>query len=274
MDEPEVVNENSVDHEATLEKLRARVESELVKDYPEDRGWLDDACLNRYLRARKFDWTKAFAMLEATLRWRREFGVVKIITDVSDGLRKEGEAPKTYVNGKDMEGRPIMYMKPRFQNTEESEFQMHHLVYNLERAISEMEPPVEKMVIVMDFKQLSRRNNPSLSTQKQTLNILQNHYPERLGMAILVDAPPLFHALYKVIRPFVDPVTRSKIAWMKSSPSTSSTNIQHQNILTEIASSDQVESEYGGSSNFFYDGEAYFAAPLVLRYLTNAESKN
>lgn len=39
---------------------------------------LDDACLVRYLRARKGNVADATAMLKATLTWRREFDVPKV----------------------------------------------------------------------------------------------------------------------------------------------------------------------------------------------------
>jgi hypothetical protein len=47
-----------------------------------------------------------------------------------------------------------------------------------------------------------------------TVLMLQNHYPERLGVLILVDAPFLFRAFWKVISPFVDAKTLKKVVFV------------------------------------------------------------
>ena len=56
-----------------------------------------------------------------------------------------------------------------------------------------------------------RAKNPSISTSRQMLHILQAHYPERLGLALIINVPFLVNAFFKVIMPFVDPITRNKV---------------------------------------------------------------
>jgi len=45
----------------------------------------------------------------------------------------------------------------------------------------------------------------------QVLNILQKHYVETLGRALIVNLPRLLSFFYKGISPFLDPVTRDKV---------------------------------------------------------------
>jgi len=45
----------------------------------------------------------------------------------------------------------------------------------------------------------------------QVLTILQQHYVETLGRAIVVNLPTLLSFFYKGISPFLDPVTRDKV---------------------------------------------------------------
>lgn len=43
------------------------------------------------------------------------------------------------------------------------------------------------------------------------LNILQNHYPERLGLALIINVPMLVNLFFKAIMPFVDPSEDRKL---------------------------------------------------------------
>lgn len=91
-----------------------------------------------------------------------------------------------YFNGFDNNGRPIWIMRPRLQNSTDGERQIKNIVYCLERGIRLMPDSVENLAIIVDFKDASAAHNPSISTCKKFLDILGNHYPERLGIAFVV----------------------------------------------------------------------------------------
>ena len=92
-----------------------------------------------------------------------------------------------YFSGYDKTGRPLWIMKPRNENSKDSDRQVKHIVFCLERGIRLMPPQVEKIAIVVDFKGSTMSNNASASTCKKFLDILSNHYPERLGVAFLIN---------------------------------------------------------------------------------------
>jgi predicted Ser/Thr protein kinase len=52
-----------------------------------------------------------------------------------------------------------------------------------------MPPNVETVMIIVDYASATSQSNPSISTARQVLNILQNHYVERMGRAIVVNMP-------------------------------------------------------------------------------------
>lgn len=91
------------------------------------------------------------------------------------------------------------------------------------------------------------KGGPSISVARAVLNILQEHYPERLGLALIINVPFLLNAFYKLINPFIDPVSREK---MQFNP---------QLIKDNIFSPDMVMAgSWGGEKNFEYVHEEYW----------------
>ena len=81
-----------------------------------------------------------------------------------------------------------------------------------ERAIDLMLPGQESLVCLVDYNSTTLRNSPSISNGRKFLNIVQNHYVERLGRAIVVNLPTLLNFFFKGISPFLDPVTKEKVS--------------------------------------------------------------
>ena len=57
----------------------------------------------------------------------------------------------------------------------------------------------------------ARDHGTRTSSASKVLNILQQHYVETLGRALVVNLPILLNFFYKGISPFLDPVTRDKV---------------------------------------------------------------
>lgn len=84
------------------------------------------------------------------------------------------------------------------QNTTALDNQMRHLVYLIENAILNLPQDQEQMSWLIDFTGWSLTNNVPIKSARETVNILQNHYPERLAIAFLYNPPRIFQAFWKV----------------------------------------------------------------------------
>ncbi|KAI0649476.1 CRAL/TRIO domain-containing protein [Trametes meyenii] len=212
-----------------------------------EKFWLSCECLLRFIRAIK--WASAHAAikrLEETLKWRREYGLYDVIT--ASHVEPEAVTGKMVIWGYDADHRPALYLRPSKQNTEESIRQVHYVVWALERVTDLMGPGVETLALMVDFA--DRAKNPSIGQSRAVLNILQTHYPERLGRALVVNVPFFVNAFFKLITPFIDPLTRPKLRF-------------NPNCLTEgLFTEEQLLSEWGGSAHFEYSHERYWN-PLV-----------
>ncbi|KAH7050763.1 CRAL-TRIO domain-containing protein [Linnemannia elongata] len=206
---------------ATLDALRSHIHETVVKTETH-RRWADDRCLIRYLRSKKWNLQETKQAVQESMLWRDSYGPNR---PDKDALWIETAVGKLYVSGFDMESRPLLYMKPRLENTAASPSQIRHVVYHLEVALALMPEGVENLCIIIDFAGSSMTKNPGVAVAREIINVLGSHYPERLGKAYIIHAPWFFFPFFKLISPFIDPVTKAKINFVdmkKQKPKTKS----------------------------------------------------
>ncbi|KAF9000594.1 CRAL-TRIO domain-containing protein [Cyathus striatus] len=221
-----------------------------------EKFWLTRECLLRYLRASKWKVPVAIKRLEATLKWRREFGMYDSVN--ADHVEPEAVTGKEVIFGFDVTGRPALYMLPSRQNTEESPRQIQYAFWMIERTIDLMPAGVENLAFLINYA--DKAKNPSMSTSRTVLNILQDHYPERLGRAIVINIPFLINTFLKIIMPFVDPVTREKV------------KINPQVIKEGMFEKSMIMTEWwGGDQDFEYVHEKYW--PALLKMCDNRRNR-
>ena len=200
-----------------LQKLRefrglleraAKADPELLST-PALRRFCSDSTLCRYLRARRWNLKRALKMLVSSLRWRRAARPDSITWE---DVAAEGTSGKQYVTGQDQQGRNVLVMRPGRENTREHAGNIRFLVYTLERATwresPAEDPPLgsyvdhasEKLVILIDFTGWTLATAPPMKTSRETLSILQDHYPERLAVAVCHNAPLIFALFWKARR--------------------------------------------------------------------------
>ncbi|RLV94262.1 Phosphatidylinositol transfer protein PDR16 [Spathaspora sp. JA1] len=218
----------------------------------DEKSWLTRECFLRYLRATKWHEQDAINRIELTLAWRREFGINHAMdqdnTVNGDLCSEENETGKEVILGYDNNSRPCLYLKPGRQNTKTSQRQVQHLVYMLERVIDYMPSGQDSLALLIDFKAhpigTQGGKIPPVGIGRQVLHILQTHYPERLGKALLTNIPWLGWTFLKIIHPFIDPLTREKLIF--DEPFERYVPIQ------------QLDVDFNGKVNFEYNHEKYW----------------
>lgn len=226
----------------------------------DEKAWLSKECFLRYLRATKWVQEDAVARILSTIAWRREYGISKAEdrdnTVNSDLVEMENETGKEVILGYDNDARPCLYLKPGRQNTRSSPRQIQLNVFMLERVIDFMPSGQDTLLLLIDFKASPagtvKEKLPPVSTGRQALHILQAHYPERLGRALLTNIPFLAWAFLKIIQPFIDPLTRQKLVYDRS--------------FADYVPLQQLDQDFGGEVNFEYDHSKYW--PEMLRIAT------
>lgn len=237
----------SPQQEAALNEMRERLSKldgkmgECIKNMP-----VDDPIVLRFLRARKFDVNQAYEMLYAMLKFRIEFQQIGV--GALDPMMCENElkAGKSFYHGHDKEGRPVCYIRARHHDPSKSDplENQRFTVLMMEYGKSQLQPPGETVTIVFDMSNTTLKNIDIKSMQFM-VHTLQNFYPESLGKVLVYNSTWIVNGAWKIIRPWLDPVTAAKVNFIKPEE------------MRNYIPAENLPKEYGGKDPFEYNYTAY-----------------
>lgn len=217
--------------------------------------------LLRFLRARKFHVDHAFDLLAADVAWRAEGGRSELYKLSArevlgcDPLLIYQYFP-TWLQGVDKEGRPVSYRHfGKFETwsvlklIDMSTLIRFHaweceMALRVARAKSRAENlHIETFCLVVDAAGWGVRlaTSDAFTFIKNMISTDSDHYPERLGCMIIINAPSALSWAYGVIQTFMDDVTKAKIKILGA-------RAQWEPALKELIDSDQIPAQYGGSA--------------------------
>jgi hypothetical protein len=121
------------------------------------------------------------------------------------------------VRGHDKDKNGIILASPRKQSSgDDVDGFLDYLIYTIERAAASTEAVSrghsDNLVAIVDARNSSA---PSAKAATAAINILQSYYPGRLKNLVVLDPPYFLVALYNIVKPFLDPDTRSKFLVVK-----------------------------------------------------------
>lgn len=211
--------------------------------------------------------TASAELIKNALRWRELRKPAEIEQSCSwpEGIAHEAETGKIYCPGYDKWGRSVLVFDNAVQNTNCVDDQMTFLAWNLEFAIKLMKPNVDKYLVFLHLKAFSFFNNPPLAATKETINMLCNCYPERLGHCIAYQPPAYFRIFFNTIKGFLDPKTASKVVFIIGDVSEGSDNdLKMKEIVgdhwKDLVGADKAPLKEGSGPG--YDHDAYWATVM------------
>jgi hypothetical protein len=176
-----------------------------------------DVLILRWLRAKKWNVDDAVQQLIDTLQWRHQFNIKQILAQGEYQLNQEEiESGKTFIIGKDKLGRPVSYIQvtKHIKGQFSDESTQLIAIFTIETARKLLDSGHETASSIIDLNGFSYRNL-DYEFVKFSINLLENHYPESLGVALVINAPYLFYGTWNIIKHWLDPVVRSKIIFLK-----------------------------------------------------------
>jgi len=240
-EEQETVYREVLNHFADEGYAIPGIKNEDGKLTEEERFYLTYECFLRFLRASKWNAPDCITKLEAALKWRREYGIYDTLT--LDSIKEHCLNGKVFIFGYDVEGRPGLFDIPDRASSPEGPGRIRQYVWMMERAVELMPRGVESVTVMALYSGTSKSS--SFGHSRQIVDTLQSYYPERLGRCMLTKGPFWLAILMRLVDPFLDPVTRSKI-W-----------INREVIAEGYFTPDQLISEWGGEREFVWECDRY-----------------
>ncbi|KGO40693.1 hypothetical protein PEX1_027180 [Penicillium expansum] len=226
-------------------ELRTGVLDTLKHDHP-------DAVLLRFLRARKWDVPKSFAMMVEAVVWRlKEMHVDEDVmakgelhalkqtqSESSMSERKAGNdflsqirMGKSYVHGVDRAGRPIVVVRVRLHKpgAQSEESLERHIIHLMESVRLTMAAPIETAAVLFDMTGFSLSNmGYPVWPVLLLLGSLATHHFNILG-------------IWRLIRGLMDPEIAAKVEFTNSVAE-----------LEKFIPRDQIAEEMGGDEKWSY----------------------
>lgn len=200
--------------EEDLKALKERMK--MISD-ADPSQYHNDFSLRRYLRAFKTV-DDAFKAILKTNKWRVEYGVAEL-TEENPLVKKHTEQNKAKVlRHRDMSGRPVVYIPAKNHNVNDRDIDelTKFIVYCLEEASKKcFEEVVDNLCIVFDLRDFGL-SCMDYQVLKNLIWLLSKHYPERLGVCLILNAPALFSGCWAVIKGWLDENTSSKVLFISS----------------------------------------------------------
>lgn len=173
---------------------------------------LTNAQLRRWLAARGWDPARAAHDLKGHAAWRAAFCPEGRVLDSE--VKNELAQDKVSLTGPDHKGRAVIVFSgkkhiPRPDGTEAQRF----FCYSADAAIAMADPdlnPGGKVQFVFMAKGFGWQNF-DVAGLSMLFKMIHAHYVERLETMYIHGCSATFEFLYRLVEPFVDPVTRRKV---------------------------------------------------------------
>ncbi|KAK3268192.1 hypothetical protein CYMTET_23292 [Cymbomonas tetramitiformis] len=155
--------------------------------------------LLRFYKAQRGDLVKACESLTQTLEWRKD-NVDGRVLQCPTCKVKPGSHSFQRV-GSDLLNRPVIYGSPARASDPTVKPTVDHVVYALEEAFGKGGGGPGQWVWIVDLNGFQLKHALNIQLGLQFASIFTKHYPERLGIMLLINPPLVFDILWKVPGP-------------------------------------------------------------------------
>jgi len=190
------------------------------KDKKDEKGEIDqkgydvlsDMVVLRYLRGNKGVVDKTAHMLGKFITWSRE----EDIRSITENDVLEVTRTKLVVSeGSSRDGRPCVWLLIQRLNKYTRapiDVVAKFIMLTVQQSLLRTLPNDERWVLCFDLRNMTMQSM-DYEVLKVLISILQTKYPETMHRILIIESPYFFQACWTIIRPWLDPVTASKVTF-------------------------------------------------------------
>jgi len=165
----------------------------------------------------------------------------------------------TLANG----GHSMVWYRPGLASpSEDPELYGRTMVNTLEMAVSDSlarnKGTIGRFNVIMDCSGMGSKNSPSIANVKKLFGVLQDHFPDRLGVLLAANLSGMTQMLMKMVLPFVTEDVRAKIHIIPNDEE------GRREMLTQFMDESEIPYALGGIDGYMFDANDYYEGKCIL----------
>ena len=257
-----------------IAKVRAYFTSEKPEPYVATE--MHDVMIVKFLIARQFNWDKVVLMLSNHAEWRKTAPVYNPEAVFDPGMAEF--FPIGDCIGTDMEGNLLHYCRPglagaispvdfvkRFGEQQCADWHLQEVLHMQDR-LKQQNFVAKRYTVIYDLKNLGSVDTKVISWGKAVGQLDQDHNPEMLARAFMINAPLLFRGIYSIFQLVMDERTKDKVRVLGSD--------YHHEISKYIDAENLPEFAGGTDTTWLSNGGAIGKKVTVEAWAAIQEERN
>lgn len=160
-------------------------------------------------------------------------------------------------------GHSMVWLRPGLASPTENLHQyIRSVIHAIEMAVSDSlhrnAGTIGRFNVVIDCANMSSKNSPSMSGVKILFSVLQDHFPDRLGVLLLANLSGLTQLLLKMVLPFVTEEVRAKIHIIPND------EVERRMMLQQFIDEKHIPYYLGGKDEYEFDAAEYYQEKCIL----------
>ncbi|KAL7535929.1 hypothetical protein ACHAXR_006815 [Thalassiosira sp. AJA248-18] len=163
----------------------------------------------------------------------------------------------------DNAGHSMVYYRPGLASpSDDPGLYGRSMINGLELAVADSlarnKGTIGRFNVVMDCKGMGSKQSPSIADVKKLFSVLQDHFPDRLGVLLAANLSGLTQMLMKMVLPFVTEDVRAKIHIIPNGED------ERREMLLQFMDEEEIPYYLGGKDEYRFDPKEYYQGKCIL----------